>query len=111
MLGEADKAFKKLNEIVGRQIKSSRENTEEMQLLKSIRQKVDFVKANPFYGDPIAKKLIPQEYKVAYSAINLFRVFQNHRIGNRPDQEHIKSDTVSYLFFNSDKPSFFIIPF
>jgi hypothetical protein len=74
LLGEADKAFKKLNEIVGSQMKVGRENTEEMQLLKSIRQKIDFVKSNPFYGDPVAKSLIPQEYKVEYSAINLFRV-------------------------------------
>lgn len=74
LLGEADNAFKKLNEIVGMQIKSGKENTEEMQLLKSIRQKIDFVKANPFYGDPVAKNLIPPEYKEKYAAINLFRV-------------------------------------
>ena len=74
LLGDADKAFKKLNEIVGRQIESGKESTEEMQLLKSIRQKIDFVKANPFYGDPVAKKLIPQEYMAEYAAINLFRV-------------------------------------
>jgi hypothetical protein len=74
LLGDADKAFKKLNEIVGNQIESGKDNTEEMQLLKSIRQKIDFVKANPFYGDPVAKNLIPKEYKVEYCAINLFRV-------------------------------------
>lgn len=74
LLGDADKAFKKLNEIVGNQIESGKENTEEMQLLKSIRQKIDFVKANPFYGDPVAKNLIPPEYKIEFAAINLFRV-------------------------------------
>lgn len=74
LLGEADRAFKKLNEIVGKQINEEKENTNEMQLLKSIRQKIDFIKANPFYGDSIAKKLIPQEYKEIYGAINLFRV-------------------------------------
>ena len=63
LLGDADKAFKKLNEIVGRQIESGKESTEEMQLLKSIRQKIDFVKANPFYGAPVAKKLIPQNFQ------------------------------------------------
>ena len=45
-----------------------------MQLLKSIKQKIDFVKANLFYGDPVAKKLIPQEYKLEYGAVNIFRV-------------------------------------
>jgi hypothetical protein len=74
LLGEADKAFKRLNGIVGRQIESGKENTTEMQLLKSIKQKVDFIKANPFYGDPVAKNLIPPEYKSEYKAINLFRV-------------------------------------
>ena len=32
------------------------------------------MKANPFYGDPVAKKLIPEEYRAEYSAVNLFRV-------------------------------------
>ena len=73
-LGDADEAFKRLNEIVGRQIESGRENSEEIQLIRSIKQKIGFIKANPFYGDPIAKNLIPQEYKINYQAINLFRV-------------------------------------
>ena len=73
LLGETDKAFKKLNELVGKQTKQGRENSEEIQLLKSIRQKIDFIKANPFYGDPVAKNLIPQEYKVE-GPLNLFRV-------------------------------------
>ena len=32
------------------------------------------VKINIHYGNPIAKNLIPEEYKQKYSAINLFRV-------------------------------------
>lgn len=73
-LDGADSEYKKLNEIVGQQIKESKENTEEMQLLRSIRQKIDFVKANPFYGDNISKALIPKEYIVRYDAKNLWRV-------------------------------------
>ena len=73
LLDEADNSFKRLNEIVGRQIKTGKENSDEMQLLKSIKQKIEWVKANPFYGDPIAKNLIPPEYK-KYGATNLFRV-------------------------------------
>ena len=45
-------------------------NSEEMQLLKSIRQKVELLKINPLYGDNIPKKQIPREFKVS----NLFRV-------------------------------------
>lgn len=73
LLGDAEDEFKRLNEIVGNQIKSGRENSEEIQLLRSIRQKIDFIKSNPFYGDPIAKNLIPKEYKIKYKVINLFR--------------------------------------
>lgn len=74
LLGEAEEAYRKLNEIVGKQLESGKESSEEIQLLKSIRQKRDFIKSNPFYGDPIAKNLIPDEYKANYKAINLFRV-------------------------------------
>lgn len=73
LLGDADKAFKKLNEIVGKQIESGKENSTEMQLIKSIKQKIAFIKDNPFYGDPVAKNLIPQEYKALYQTTNLFR--------------------------------------
>lgn len=74
LLDEADSEYKKLNEIVGQQIKEDKDNTEEMQLLRSIKQKIDFVKANPFYGNNIPKALIPKEYYVKYNAQNLWRV-------------------------------------
>jgi len=70
LLDEADKEYKKLNEIIGQQIRDGKENTEEMQLLRSIKQKRDIIKANPFYGDNIKKKQIPKEYHVQ----NLWRV-------------------------------------
>lgn len=41
-----------------------------LQLLKSIKQKIEFIKLNPFYGDNVSKKLIPREYDVQ----NLWRV-------------------------------------
>lgn len=74
MLGEAESAYKRLNALVGQQIAASKENTEEMQLLKSIKQKIEFIKANPFYGDSVKKDLIPQGYRLNYNATNLFRV-------------------------------------
>ena len=73
-LGEADIEYKQLNDVVGRQIKEGKDNTEEMQLLRSIKQKTEFVKANPFYGDNVPKVLIPQEYIQKYKANNLWRV-------------------------------------
>jgi len=70
LLGEADKEFKRLNEVVGQQLKQGKTSTEEIQLLKSIRQKTGLIKANPFYGDNIAKSKIPKSYDVQ----NLWRV-------------------------------------
>ena len=70
LLDEADIEYKKLNEIVGNQIEEGKENTEEMQLLRSIKQKTDLIKANPFYGNSIEKRKIPKSYNIQ----NLWRV-------------------------------------
>ncbi len=43
-------------------------------ILKAINKKVELIKVNPHYGNPISKKLIPQEYKENYGITNLFRV-------------------------------------
>lgn len=74
MLPRADAEFKRLNEVVGLQIKNEKENTEEMQLLKSIKQKIVFIRANPFYGDNIKKELIPQQLRKEFNLKNLHRV-------------------------------------
>ncbi len=71
LLDEADREFKRLNELVGKQFKEGKENTSEMQLLRSIRQKRDLIKTNPFYGDNIEKRKIP---KLHYDVQNLWRV-------------------------------------
>ena len=63
-LDEADEEYKRLNEVVGKQLQEGKDNTEEMQLLRSIKQKKEFIKANPFYGDNIPKKKIPKTYNV-----------------------------------------------
>ena len=70
LLDEAQETYNKLNEIAGQQQIRGKENTKEIPLLKSIKQKSDFIKANPFYGDNIPKHLIPKEYQVS----NLWRV-------------------------------------
>jgi len=70
LLDEADKEYKRLNEIVGKQFRQGRNSSPEIQLLKSIKQKIEFIKANPFYGDNVPKRLIPKEYNVQ----NLWRV-------------------------------------
>ena len=60
LLDEANLEYRRLNEIVGQQIKEGKENTEEMQILKSVNQKKEFIKANPFYGDNIQKNLFQE---------------------------------------------------
>ncbi len=46
----------------------------ERSILNAINKKVELIKANPHYGDPMAKSLIPAEYKKKYKVTNLFRV-------------------------------------
>jgi hypothetical protein len=70
LIGEAKEEFQKLNKIVGQQMKDGKEKNNEIQLLRSVKQKFDFLKANPFYGDSIEKRKIPKNYEVA----NLWRV-------------------------------------
>ena len=60
----------KLNEVVNKQKIDGKNNSDEMQLLKSIKTKIDFIKLNPFYGNQIKKIIIPKEYSVD----NLWRV-------------------------------------
>lgn len=46
----------------------------ERSILNSINKKVELIKSNPHYGDPISKKMIPAEYIAKYGVTNLFRV-------------------------------------
>jgi len=64
---EAREVYEKLNQ-------DSEKSKQSRMLLKAINQKIDLIKQNIHYGDPIAKNLIPDEYKLKYGTINLFRV-------------------------------------
>ncbi|OIO80308.1 hypothetical protein AUJ84_04010 [Candidatus Pacearchaeota archaeon CG1_02_32_132] len=46
----------------------------ERMIFKAVSYKIDLIKNNFQYGDPIAKNLIPAEYKNKYGINNLFRV-------------------------------------
>ena len=52
---EAEEVYRYLNE-------HSEESKIERSIFTSIKKKVELIKANPHYGDPISKKLIPSEY-------------------------------------------------
>ncbi len=64
---EAEEIYKYLN-------KQAPTSKNERMILNSVNNKIELIKANFHYGDPIAKKLIPQEYKSKYGVTNLFRV-------------------------------------
>ena len=50
------------------------DSKKEEAILNAFNQKVELIKENVHYGQPIAKKLIPIEYKTKYGITNLFRV-------------------------------------
>jgi len=64
---EAEYVYKHLNELAP-------ESKSENMILNALNKKIELIKANIHYGDPIAKKLIPKEYKEKYGVTNLFRV-------------------------------------
>jgi hypothetical protein len=64
---EAKEVFEYLNR---ESLNSKNENT----LFNSVKQKINFIRENPHYGNPIAKRLIPAEYNIKYGDINLFRI-------------------------------------
>ena len=64
---EAEEVFKYLNQ---KAINSKIEKS----ILKSVKEKSELIKENFQYGNPIAKKLIPEDYIHKYGITNLFRV-------------------------------------
>ena len=64
---EAGEVYKKLNA-------EAETNKQSRMLLNAVNNKIGLIKSNIHYGDPLAKDLIPKEYKQKYSAMNLFRV-------------------------------------
>ena len=74
LIDDAETAFKELNKIAGEQLKKGVKNSEEQQLLKSIKNKVELIKENPAYGDKIQKKLWPKELARKYNLTNLWRI-------------------------------------
>lgn len=68
--GQALEFFDNLERTCLEQQKSGKANSPEMQLLKSIRQKLDFLRIFPEAGDQISRRLIPK----FLDASNLFKI-------------------------------------
>lgn len=64
---EAEEVYKHLNE-------QAPVSKIDRMILNAINKKIELIKINFHYGDPIAKGLMPEEYKVKYGINNLFRV-------------------------------------
>ena len=64
---EAEEVYKKLNS-------EAESNKQSRMILKAVNNKIDLIKANIHYGNPVAKNLIPEEYKLKFGTTNLFRV-------------------------------------
>jgi hypothetical protein len=64
---EAEEVYSHLNQ---ESVHSKIEKT----ILTAIKKKVELIKQNKHYGEPISKKLIPKEYITKYNVTNLFWV-------------------------------------
>ncbi len=64
---EAEEVYAYLN-------KNAADSKQESMIFDALNKKVELIKENMHYGDPIAKKLIPKEYVLKYNISNLFRV-------------------------------------
>ncbi len=64
LIGNAEREFEELNKRVGEEKARGVENSENQQLLRSIKRATELVKENPFYGAQIKKKLIPKTLPV-----------------------------------------------
>jgi len=77
-------------------------------ILNAVNKKTELIKANPHYGNPIAKKLIPREYKQKYGINNLFRVELPNRwrmLYSLTDSE-TKVEIIAFVLDIVDHPTY-----
>jgi len=65
---------KDAEEIYKHLIEKAPNSKTERTILNALKKKIEIIKSNPHYGDPIAKSLIPKEYINKFKISNLFRV-------------------------------------
>ena len=71
---EANVVFEELNKIVGEEKRKGIEGSFHQTLLRSIIRVRDLLKENPFAGDQIKKRQIPDKYIDKYDAENAWRI-------------------------------------
>ncbi len=98
---EAEEVYNYLN-------RESPNSNVERGILRAVDKKVELIKANPHYGNPIAKKLIPKEYKEKYGITNLFRVELPNRwrmLYSLTDSE-TKIEIIAFVLDLIDHPTY-----
>lgn len=99
LVGDAEKAFKELNRIVGEEYKKGITSSKDITLLDAINRIFDIISINPFYGENAKKDLIPSEYRRKYDVSNLF-------IADLPDYWRmiytLESDEIEIISFVLD---------
>jgi hypothetical protein len=63
-VGNAADEWERLNSIVAEEKSNGIKGSENQQLLKSIKQKIELIRSNPQYGDSVPKRLIPKKIPV-----------------------------------------------
>ena len=99
---QAKQEFERLNKIAGKQQAKGIANSEEAQLLKSIKQKVELLKINPVYGDEIPRNLIPKTLDVS----NLFRIELTGYWRMLYSLEGDKIEVVAFVLYLIDHPTY-----
>jgi hypothetical protein len=99
LVGDAERAFRGLNRIVGEQRSNGIASSKDITLLNAINRIFEIVASNPFYGENAKKDLIPKEYVQKYKAENLF-------IADLPDYWRmiytLESDEIEIIAFVLD---------
>ncbi len=71
--GDAEEEFSQLNDVVGEEIRKGIKGSDHQTLLNAIKQRIEFLKANPQYGVHISKEKIPKEYILKYDVNNIWK--------------------------------------
>ena len=100
--GQARKEFEELNKIAGEQQAKGTANSDEIRLLKAIKQKTELIKENPLYGNNIPKKQIPKTLGVS----NLFRVELTGYWRMLYSLEGNKIEIIAFVLYIIDHPTY-----
>lgn len=74
LIGEAQEEYTRINRVVGDEVRKGLHKSDHQVLLRSIEQKIEFIRSNPQYGEHIEKNKIPKEYVKLYEINNLWKV-------------------------------------